>query len=411
MQDAQTIGRIRRKYQSLLPEMDERRRRQWAAAEARELGWGGVSLVAHATGLSRPTIMVGLRELDQPIPQRAAQAERVRRPGGGRRPLSQTTPALLPALEALVEPVTRGDPESPLRWTCKSTRRLAEELTRHGYRVVARTVASLLHEAGYSLQANRKTREGLAHPDRNAQFEYINASVARSLIRDQPAISVDTKKKELVGDFKNGGREWQPRGEPEEVRVHDFLDKILGKAIPYGVYDMINDQGWVSVGIDHDTAQFATNSIRRWWGEMGQDRFPKAKELLITADGGGSNGHRTRLWKVSLQVLADELGLTLHVCHFPPGTSKWNKIEHRLFSFITQNWRGKPLVSHQAIVSLIASTTTRTGLIVRAALDTNHYDTEIKVSDDELARLQLQRHEFHGDWNYTISPRLKKKKL
>ncbi len=411
MQDAQTIGRIRRKYQSLLPEMDERRRRQWAAAEARDLGWGGVSLVAHATGLSRPTIMVGLRELDQPIPQRAAQAERVRRPGGGRRPLSQTTPALLPALEALVEPVTRGDPESPLRWTCKSTRRLAEELTRQGYRVGARTVASLLHEAGYSLQANRKTREGLAHPDRNAQFEYINASVAGSLIRGQPAISVDTKKKELVGDFKNGGREWRPRGEPEEVRVHDFLDKILGKAIPYGVYDMINDQGWVSVGIDHDTAQFATNSIRRWWNEMGQDRFPKAKELLITADGGGSNGHRTRLWKVSLQVLADELGLTLHVCHFPPGTSKWNKIEHRLFSFITQNWRGKPLVSHQAIVSLIASTTTRTGLTVRAALDTNHYDTEIKVSDDELARLQLQRHEFHGDWNYTISPRLKKKKL
>ncbi len=261
------------------------------------------------------------------------------------------------------------------------------------------------------MQANRKTREGLAHPDRNAQFEYINASVAGSLIRGQPAISVNTKKKELVGDFKNGGREWRPRGEPEEVRVHDFLDKILGKAIPYGVYDMINDQGWVSVGIDHDTAQFATNSIRRWWNEMGQDRFPKAKELLITADGGGSNGHRTRLWKVSLQVLADELGLTLHVCHFPPGTSKWNKIEHRLFSFITQNWRGKPLVSHQAIVSLIASTTTRTGLTVRAALDTNHYDTEIKVSDDELARLQLQRHEFHGDWNYTISPRLKKKKL
>jgi Rhodopirellula transposase DDE domain len=411
MQDAQTIGRIRRKYQSLLPEMDERRRRQWAAAEARELGWGGVSLVAHATGLSRPTIMAGLRELDQPIPQRAAQADRVRRPGGGRRPLRRTTPALLPALEALVEPVTRGDPESPLRWTCKSTRRLAEELARQGHRVGARTVAALLHGAGYSLQANRKTREGLAHPDRNAQFEYINASVARSLIRDQPAISVDTKKKELVGDFKNRGREWRPRGEPEEVRVHDFLDKTLGKAIPYGVYDMINDQGWVSVGIDHDTAQFAANSIRRWWDEMGQDRFPKAKELLITADGGGSNGHRTRLWKVSLQVLADELGLTLHVCHFPPGTSKWNKIEHRLFSFITQNWRGKPLVSHQAIVSLIASTTTHTGLIVKAALDTNHYDTEIKVSDEELARLQLQRHEFHGDWNYTISPRLKRKKL
>jgi Rhodopirellula transposase DDE domain len=411
MQDAQTIGRIRRKYQSLVPDMDERRRRQWAAAEARELGWGGISLVARATGLSRPTIMAGLRELEQPIPQRAAQADRVRRPGGGRRPLTRTTPGLLPALEALVEPVTRGDPESPLRWTCKSTRRLAEELTRQGHSVGARTVAALLHEAGYSLQANRKTREGLAHPDRNAQFEYINASVARSLIGNQPAISVDTKKKELVGDFKNGGREWRPRGEPEEVRVHDFLDKTLGKAIPYGVYDMINDQGWVSVGIDHDTAQFAANSIRRWWDEMGQDRFPKAKELLITADGGGSNSHRTRLWKVSLQVLADELGLTLHVCHFPPGTSKWNKIEHRMFSFITQNWRGKPLVSHQAIVSLIASTTTRTGLVVKAALDTNHYDTAIKVSDEELARLQLQRHEFHGDWNYTVSPRLKRKKM
>jgi hypothetical protein len=267
----------------------------------------------------------------------------------------------------------------------------------------------LLHEAGYSLQANRKTREGLAHPDRNAQFEYINASVARSLIRDQPAISVDTKKKELVGDFKNGGREWRPHGAPEEVRVHDFLDKTLGKAIPYGVYDMINNQGWVSVGIDHDTAQFATNSIRRWWHEMGQARFPKAKELLITADGGGSNGHRTRLWKVSLQALADELGLTLNVCHFPPGTSKWNKIEHRLFSFITQNWRGKPLVNHQAIVSLIASTTTSTGLIVKAALDTNHYDTEIKVSDKEFAQLRLQRHEFHGDWNYTLLPSHNKK--
>jgi hypothetical protein len=409
MQDAQTIARIQRKYQSLLPEMDERRRRQWAAAEARELGWGGVSLVACATGLSRPTITAGLRELDQPIPQRAAQAARVRRTGGGRRPVTETDPGVLAALESLVEPVTRGDPESPLRWTCKSTRRLAEELTQKDHRVGPRTVAMLLHEAGYSLQANRKTREGSAHPDRNTQFEYINASVARSLIRDQPAISVDTKKKELVGDFKNGGREWRPQGEPEEVRVHDFLDKTLGKAIPYGVYDMVNNQGWVSVGIDHDTAQFAANSIRRWWYEMGKARFPKAKELLITADGGGSNSHRTRLWKVSLQTLADELRLTLNVCHFPPGTSKWNKVEHRLFSFITQNWRGKPLVSHQAIISLIASTTTSTGLIVKAALDTNHYDTEIKVSDAELARLRVQRHEFHGDWNYTITPRRKTK--
>ncbi len=286
---------------------------------------------------------------------------------------------------------------------------MAEELTGKNHRVGPRTVATLLQNAGYSLQANRKTREGLAHPDRNAQFEYINASVARSLLNDQPAISVDTKKKELVGDFKNGGREWRPQGKPEEVRVHDFLDKTLGKAIPYGVYDMVNNQGWVSVGIDHDTAEFATNSIRRWWHEMGQSRFPKAKELLITADGGGSNGHRTRLWKVSLQALADELGLTINVCHFPPGTSKWNKIEHRLFCFITQNWRGKPLVNLQAIVSLIANTTTSPGLIVKAALDTNHYETEIKVSDEELAGLRMQRHEFHGDWNYTITPRRRKK--
>ena len=360
--------------------------------------------MARATGLSRPTITAGLKELDQPAPQRAAEAMRVRRPGGGRKPLTETDPGLLAALESLLEPVTRGDPESPLRWTCKSTRRLAAELTEQEHPVGPRTVAALLQEAGYSLQANRKTREGSSHPDRNTQFEYINASVARSMIRGQPAISVDTKKKELVGDFKNNGRQWHRCGEPEEVRVHDFLDKTLGKAIPYGIYDMINDQGWVSVGIDHDTAQFATNSIRRWWQEMGRDRFPGASELLITADGGGSNGHRTRLWKVSLQALADELGLTLSVCHFPPGTSKWNKIEHRLFSFTTQNWRGRPLVSHQAIVSLIANTTTSTGLIVKAALDTNHYETAIKVSDAELARLRLQRHEFHGDWNYTISP-------
>jgi transposase len=392
----------------LLPEMDERLRRQWAAAEARELGWGGVSLVARATGLSRPTITAGMQELDRPEAERTAQATRVRRPGGGRPPLTATDPGLLAALESLVEPVTRGDPESPLRWTCKSTRRLAEELARQDHRVGPRTVAALLHAAGYSLQANRKTREGSRHPDRNAQFEFINASVARFVLADQPAISVDTKKKELVGDFKNGGREWRPAGDPEEVRVHDFLDEDLGKAIPYGVYDMVHNQGWVSVGIDHDTARFAANSIRRWWCEMGQGRFPKARELLITADGGGSNGTRNRLWKVSLQDLADELGLTLLICHFPPGTSKWNKIEHRLFSFITQNWRGRPLVSLQAVVSLIAATTTKTGLIVKAALDTCHYDTAIKVSDEEMAGLRLQRHEFHGDWNYTISPRRKK---
>jgi len=407
MQDAQVIARIRRKYQLLVPEMDERMRRQWAAAEARELGWGGVSAVAGATGLSRPTIVAGLRELDQPAHRRSAEAVRVRRPGAGRRPLTETDPELLTVLESLVEPVTRGHPESPLRWTCKSTRRLAEELTRQNHRVGARTVASLLRQAGYSLQANRKTREGASHPDRNAQFEYINSRVTRFLKRGQPAVSVDTKKKELVGDFRNGGQEWRPEGEPEEVRVHDFLDKTLGKAVPYGVYDMANNQGWVSVGIDHDTAQFATNSIRRWWREMGQRRFPKASELLITADGGGSNGHRCRLWKVSLQELADDLGLTLIICHFPPGTSKWNKIEHRLFSFITSNWRGRPLVSHQTIVNLIASTTTRKGLIVKAALDTNQYETKIKVTDEQLERLRLQRHKFHGDWNYTLSPRPK----
>lgn len=405
MQDAKVIARIRRKFRALQPEMDERMRRQWAASEARELGWGGVSLVAAATGLSRPTITVGRRELELPPKQRATEAMRVRRPGGGRRPLSETDPGLLSALESLIEPTTRGDPESPLRWTCKSTRRLADELTRQNHPVSPGTVATLLHEAGYSLQANRKTREGGTHPDRNVQFEYINASVLRFLKRGQPAISVDTKKKELVGDFKNGGREWRPQGDPEKVRVHDFLIKTLGKAIPYGVYDMLNNQGWVNVGIDHDTAQFAVNSIRRWWSRMGHRRFPRASELLITADGGGSNGSRCRLWKLSLQELADELGLKLLICHFPPGTSKWNKIEHRLFSFIAQNWRGRPLTSHQAIVNLIASTTTSTGLIVKAALDTNHYETQIKVSDEQLARLRLTPHEFHGEWNYTISPR------
>lgn len=392
-------------FRSLRPEMDERMRRQWAATEARELGWGGVTVVANATGLSRPTIIAGLRDLELPAQQRALESARIRRPGGGRRPLAEIDPGLLRALDSLIEPMTRGDPESPLRWTCKSLRRLAEELTRQHHPVGPSTVGGLLKEAGYSLQGNRKTREGASHPDRNAQFVYINACVQRFQKRNQPAISVDTKKKELVGDFRNAGREWRPQGEPEDVRVHDFLDPKLGKAIPYGVYDMLNNQGWVSVGIDHDTAQFAVNSIRRWWTRMGQRRFPHARQLLITADGGGSNGSRSRLWRVSLQDLADELQLQLLVCHFPPGTSKWNKIEHRLFSFITQNWRGRPLASHQAIVNLIATTTTRTGLIVKAALDTNCYDTKIKVSDEQLSRLKLKRHAFHGEWNYTISPR------
>ena len=408
MQHTEAIRRIRRKYRALRVEMDERGRRQWAAAEARELGWGGVTAVAHATGLSRTTINAGLRELALPARQRETEAARVRRPGGGRHRLSETDPDLLVALEALIEPATRGDPESPLRWTCKSTRRLADELTRQHHPISANSVATLLREVGYSLQANRKTREGASHPDRNAQFEHINASVRRFHDRNQPAISVDTKKKELVGDFKNAGREWRPQGEPEEVRVHDFMDKELGKAIPYGVYDILNDQGWVSVGIDHDTAQFAANSIRRWWKQMGCRRFPRAKQLLITADGGGSNSYRSRLWKVCLQRLADDLGLKLMVCHFPPGTSKWNKIEHRLFSFITQNWRGRPLVSHQTVVNLIAATKTKKGLTVKAALDTQVYDTAVKVTDEELATLKLTPHAFHGEWNYTLSPRRRK---
>ena len=405
MRDAQLIARIRRKYRSLRPGMDERLRRQWAAAEARDVGWGGVTAVAEASGLSRVTITKGVRELAQPARVRAAQAQRVRRPGGGRKPVTARDPELEAALDALIDPVTRGDPESPLRWTCKSTARLAEELTHGGHPVSARTVAMLLRAAHYSLQANRKTREGASHPDRNAQFEYINHWVLAFQHRNQPAISVDTKKKELVGDFKNGGRTWQPRGQPEDVRVHDFKDPELGKAIPYGVYDLIHDQGWVSVGLDHDTAEFACNSIRRWWTQMGHRRFPRAKKLLITADAGGSNSPRSRLWRLCLQRLADTLGLPLTVCHFPPGTSKWNKIEHRLFSFIASNWRGQPLISHQAIVQLIASTTTRSGLIVKAALDSTRYRTQIKVSDDQLAAVRITLHDFHGDWNYTVSPR------
>ncbi len=406
MQDADAIERIRRKFQSLEVVLDERSRRQWAATEAKELGYGGVSAVACATGFARDTIQLGLRELeyrqqhpDEPTP------DRLRKTGGGRKQLTQTDPALVSALEALVEPLTRGDPESPLRWTCKSTRKLAAELSCSGHGVGYRTVAWLLHEAGYSLQANRKTREGNQHPDRNAQFEYINGQAVRFQKRRQPVISVDTKKKELVGDFKNGGREWHPEGEPEKVRVHDFMDKELGKAIPYGVYDVTNNQGWVNVGIDHDTAYFAAASIRRWWEEMGAARFPRAENLLITADGGGSNSSRTRLWKVALQQLADDVELTLTVSHFPPCTSKWNKVDHRLFSFITNNWRGKPLVSHQAIVSLIASTRTTKGLIVKAALDENTYETGIEVTDEQMAALKLVRAKFHGEWNYTIKPR------
>ncbi len=406
MQDAATIERIRVKYLALDPVMDERMRRHWAATEAMALGWGGVSAVSMATGLARNTVASGVRELVQRRDQGdLAISSRLRQPGAGRKRITETDPLLLRALEQLVDPVTRGHPESPLRWTCKSTAKLAEELTRQDHPVTDRTVAMLLRRAGYSLQANRKTREGSSHPDRNAQFEHINKQVLAFQKQNQPVISVDTKKKELVGEFKNPGQEWEPKGEPEKVKVHDFPDKRLGKAIPYGVYDLASNEGWVSVGIDHDTAQFAVASIRRWWTEMGSRRFPRANKLLITADGGGSNSSRNRLWKKSLQELADELEMTLQMCHFPPGTSKWNKIEHRLFCFIAKNWRGRPLTTYEVIVNLIASTTTKTGLVVRAAIDSHAYDTGVEVTDEELARLQISPSRFHGEWNYSIKPR------
>jgi len=406
VQDATTLNRIRQKYRVLCGLMDERMRRQWAATEATALGWGGITTVSAATGLARNTILVGTRELDyRQAHPRTAISIQIRSPGGGRKRATENDPGLQEALDALVDPATRGHPESPLRWTCKSTAKLAEELQRQKHPVTDRTVAMLLKEAGYSLQANRKTQEGSSHPDRNAQFEYINQRVRAFQRQWQPVVSVDTKKKELVGEFKNAGQEWQPQGQPEKVNVHDFPDKKLGKAIPYGVYDLASNEGWVSVGIDHDTAQFATASIRRWWQEMGVQRFARATKLLITADGGGSNSSRNRLWKSALQKLADDLSLQLEVCHFPPGTSKWNKIEHRLFCFITKNWRGRPLISYAAIVNLIAKTTTKTGLIVRAALDEAHYETGIVVSDEELARVRITPGKFHGEWNYTIRPK------
>jgi hypothetical protein len=410
MQDAFTIDRIRRKFGVLEPLMDERMRRQWAATEAAELGWGGVSAAALATGLSRTTITAGLRERRGRAEQaHAPLPARVRRPGGGGKCLTATDPGLLPALAALVDPVTRGDPASPLRWTCKSPRRLAGELTRPGHPIGPRCVAALLKGAGYSLQANHKARAGRGHPDRNAPFEYSNAQVTALQRRGPPVVSVDTKKKELGGDFKNGGRAWPPLSVPAEVRVHDFPDKELGKAILYGVSDITNNQGWVSGGIDHDTAHFAARSIWRWWEERGATRFPRARELALTAAGGGSNSCRSRLGKVALQGLADATGLRLRVLHFPPGTSTWNKVAHRLFCHSTQNWRGQPLVSREAIVSLSGGTTTSTGLTVRVALDTERYETGIKVSDAELAAVQLMPDEFHGDWNYSIKPRKQSK--
>jgi hypothetical protein len=391
---------IRLRFAALRPVLDERGRRRLAAAEARAAGFGGIQAVARVTGIARSTIGRGLAELDGAD---APPAGRVRRPGAGRKPLTETDPSLLDDLRALVEPTTRGDPERPLLWTAKSLRNLACGLHELGHRISFNAVRGLLGKLGYSLQANRKTREG-SHPDRDGQFCYINEQVKAALAAGEPAISVDTKKKELVGDFKNAGREWRPIGEPEEVRVHDFLIRDKGRAVPYGVYDIGENAGWVSVGVDHDTASFAVNAIRRWWQLMGSARYPDAKHLTITADGGGSNGARLRLWKVELQKLADELDLAITVCHLPPGTSKWNKIEHRLFSFITQNWRGKPLVSHQIIVQLIAATTTKTGLKVHSEIDPNTYPAGIKVADTDLACVNLRCHQFHGDWNYTIQP-------
>ncbi|HWT78406.1 MAG TPA: ISAzo13 family transposase [Candidatus Methylomirabilis sp.] len=390
------------RFQLLAPFLNERIRRLTAAAEAAAIGRGGISQVSRATGVSRRAIAVGLAQLRSPG---ATDGDRIRGIGGGRRKTVATDTALKGDLERLIDPVTRGDPESPLRWTCKSVRRLAEELQGMGHATSRRMVAELLHELGYSLQANRKTFEGKSHPDRNAQFEHINAQVQAALQAGAPVISVDAKKKELVGDFKNAGREWQPEGQPEPVRVYDFIIPDLGRDTPYGIYDMARNSGWVNVGMDHDTAAFAVASIRRWWDSMGRASYPRTKRLLITADGGGSNGSRVRLWKVELQRLADETGLEISVCHFPPGTSKWNKIEHRLFSFVSQNWRGKPLVSHETIVNLIAATTTKTGLKVTCELDRSSYPSGIKVSRKQMEEVKLRRDAFHGEWNYTISPR------
>jgi hypothetical protein len=393
---------IGEKFRALAGELNERQRRLWAASEARAAGRGGIAATARATGISVPTIRKGIAELES---GERLDAGRVRKPGGGRRALTDVDPTLLKDLEALVESGSRGDPESLLRWTSKSVRHLAGALREQGHSVHFTTVAKLLGLLGYSLQANVKTREGASHPDRDAQFEHIDAVAAAAVAAGVPVISVDTKKKELVGDFKNAGREWRPKGEPELVRVHDFKDKQLGKAIPYGVYDIAANQGWVSVGIDHDTAQFAVNSIRSWWQHLGRQRYPKATRLQITADCGGSNGNRVRLWKVELQRLADDTGLEIGVCHLPPGTSKWNRIEHRLFSYITINWRGKPLHSLETIINLIASTTTSTGLEVYARLDDGSYPDKIRVPDDQIHAVNLHGDPFHPEWNYTIKPK------
>jgi hypothetical protein len=400
------IAAIKLRYEAIRPVLDERGRRRFAAAEALAAGWGGIAAVSAATGIARSTIGYGLRELRGTAADSALGG--IRRKGAGRKPLTQTDPTLLSDLEGLVDPTTRGDPMSPLKWTSKSLRNLAAALCAMGHCVGHDVVGTLLKGLGYSLQANRKTLEGSGHIDRDAQFRHIATTVKDAITAGQPAISVDTKKKVLVGDFKNGGREYRPAGSPEPVRVHDFVNPKLGRAAPYGVYDIADDKGWVSVGIDHDTAAFAVNAIRSWWISMGRERYPNAHSLTITADGGGSNGSRVRLWKVELQKLADETGLSILVLHLPPGTSKWNKIEHRLFSFISKNWRGRPLTDYRTIVELIGATTSTTGLTVRCQLDENLYPAGIKVSDQEIAALNILPNHFHGEWNYSIKPRVPK---
>jgi Rhodopirellula transposase DDE domain len=391
----------RNRYREMVPVLDEQSRRRFVALEAHALGRGGVSLMARISGLARSTIYHGLSDIHDKV---SAPPGRLRKEGGGRKKKAIQDPTLVVDLKSLVEPVTRGDPMQPLLWTSRSLRNLAKELAKKGHEVCPTVVGNLLRGMGYSLQANSKTREGVKHIDRDAQFQYINTKAKAFLAANEPVISVDTKKKELVGNFKNNGREWRRKGAPELVNVHDFIDPKLSRAVPYGVYDITNNVGWVSVGTDHDTASFAVNAIHRWWRTMGKKRHPKATRLMISADGGGSNGYRVRLWKVELQQLADKLKLPITVCHLPPGTSKWNKIEHRLFSFITVNWRGKPLRSYRTIVQLIAATTTDAGLKVRAELDENKYPKGVKVSDAQLATVNLSCHSFHGDWNYTISP-------
>ena len=401
MNKLDVVKKVKLTYAILSPHLNEKARRLWAACQARDLGWGGISAVSSGTGLSRVTIYLGLTELES-----TTQSNRIRKKGGGRKKITEKFPNILGEIESLIEPLTRGDPESPLRWTCKSTRKLAEELSKKKYVVTQRTICNLLEELGYSLQSNRKTREGSQHPDRNAQFEFIYKKIKRFQKKGHPIISVDTKKKELLGNYKNAGKEFRLKGNPVEVECHDFPGKSVEKAAPYGVYDLTKNCGWISVNVSSDTAEFAVATIKKWWNKMGKPLYPKATEILITADCGGSNGYRIRLWKLELQKLADKLGITIHVCHFPPGTSKWNKIEHKLFSFISKNWRGKPLTDSATIVNLIGATRTSKGLVVKSEIDKSLYKKGIKVSNEEFDKICLITEKFHGEWNYKIKPRI-----